>query len=168
DDALEQTPLRLERVAIGLLEADLSPRALAARLLARLARPGHDRALAEGVERVRQDPAEARAVGDQHRHRDDAPDDPEHRERASRAVARDVGPALGNQLAEHSSLPPRTGAPRSGRSRPRAGPGRPPPAARSCRGARRRAGPTTASAIDLRRTAASAAGATARTGRHPQ
>ena len=104
-DGLDQRGLALDRVAVDLLEADPSPRPLSSGLLARLARPGHHRAPAEGIEGVDEDPPEARAVGQQNRHRHDAPDDAEHGEEAAGAVAGQVRPALDDELTEHGYPP---------------------------------------------------------------
>ena len=68
--------------------------ALAARLLAGGRRPGDDRSTPEGVKRRHEDAAKTLTVGDQQRHRHDAPGHSEHGQETSRGLAAKGGPSL--------------------------------------------------------------------------
>ena len=68
-------------------KSDLLAGALAARLLAGLRGPANHRAFAEGVKGGHDDEAHAGAVGDQQRHRGNAPHNAQHGEEAAQLVA---------------------------------------------------------------------------------
>ena len=61
-------------------------------------RPADDCVFAKSVEAADQDGAEAAAIGDEQRHRGDAPDDAQHGEKAASVVAPQRDPGFANDF----------------------------------------------------------------------
>jgi hypothetical protein len=89
---------RFDDVQIGLLQKHFLPRPLASWLFAGLLRPADDHALAESVEAVYQDTAEAAPIGDKERYRSNAPHDAQHCEQGAGHVALERDPGFENDF----------------------------------------------------------------------